>query len=146
MKRVCFLLLVGLLFAGCSPSREVSTLNSEQVITIEFPSDRYPETAAHIREAIAHGESDTCTIDRTHIGDHRKESLKGIPTKKGKDRDEWPMALCREGGKGADVKYVRPADNRGAGAWIRNKLKKYRDGTRVRFVIPKKHKILKTST
>lgn len=139
MTRFCYLLMVCILLAGCSPSKEISTLKPTQTITLEFPSNRYPETAAHIQEAIAHGESDTCTIDRAHIEDHRKESLRGIPTKKGKDRDEWPMALCREGGRGAHVKYVHPSDNRGAGAWIRNKLKKYRDGTRVRFVIVPKH-------
>lgn len=56
-----------------------------------FPSDHYPETAKHIREAIAAGASSVCTIDRDGADENRKLSLSGIPTKKGYDRDEWPI-------------------------------------------------------
>ncbi|MBN2980094.1 excalibur calcium-binding domain-containing protein [Cohnella algarum] len=104
-------------------------------VTITFPADRYPETAAHIKAAIAKGESAVCTIDRDGADENREESLKGIPTKDGYDRDEWPMAMCAEGGTGADVAYVESSDNRGAGAWVGNALEEYPDGTRVLFVI-----------
>jgi hypothetical protein len=100
-----------------------------------FPSDKYPETGKHIREAIAKGESKICTIDRGNAEEHRKESLKGIQTKKGFDRDEWPMAMCAEGGAGADIEYVTPSDNRGAGSWIGNQLDSYPDGTRVEIIV-----------
>ncbi|MDQ0417601.1 hypothetical protein J2Z48_001774 [Croceifilum oryzae] len=30
------------------------------------------------------------------------------------------MAMCLEGGHGADIRYISPADNRGAGAWVGN--------------------------
>lgn len=63
--------------------------------TLEFPSSRYPETGAHIRDAIAAGHPAVCTIDRDGAEENRKESLKGYPTKKGYDRDEWPMANVR---------------------------------------------------
>ncbi len=43
------------------------------------------------------------------------------------------MAMCKEGGKGAHIEYISPADNRGAGSWVGNKLDKYPDGTRVKF-------------
>jgi len=39
----------------------------------------------------------------------------------------------KEGGKGAHIEYISPADNRGAGSWVGNKLDKYPDGTRVKF-------------
>lgn len=110
-----------------------STSNSE-VVQLTFPSDRYPETAKHIQDAIAKGESATCTIDREQAEENRKESLKGVPTKKGYDRDEWPMAMCQEGGTGADIKYITPSDNRGAGSWVGNQLEDYADGTRVEFI------------
>ncbi|WP_438433456.1 NucA/NucB deoxyribonuclease domain-containing protein [Gorillibacterium sp. sgz500922] len=106
------------------------------VVRIEFPSDRYPKTAQHIKKAIAKGESAVCTIDRKGAEENRSLSLRGIPTKKGYDRDEWPMAMCAEGGSGADIAYVPPADNRGAGSWIQNRLDDYPDGTAVEFVIP----------
>ncbi|MGG1940030.1 NucA/NucB deoxyribonuclease domain-containing protein [Paenibacillus polymyxa] len=110
---------------------------SQQVAgyTLEFPSSRYPETGAHIRDAIAAGHSAVCTIDRDGAEENRKESLKGVPTKKGKDRDERPMAMCSEGGKGANVKYISPKDNRGAGSWVGHKLDKYEAGRKVEFIV-----------
>lgn len=102
---------------------------------IHVPSDRYPETAKHIKDAIAAGESAICTIDREGAEENRKASLKDIPTKKGYDRDEWPMAMCAEGGEGADIAYITPSDNRGAGAWVSNQLENWPDGTRVEFKI-----------
>lgn len=115
------------------PAAPSSTSDSE-VVQLIFPADRYPETAKHIQDAIAKGESATCTINREQAEDNRKESLKRIPTKKGYDRDEWPMAMCNEGGKGADIEYITPKDNRGAGSWVGNQLEDYADGTRVEFM------------
>ncbi|MEO3947494.1 NucA/NucB deoxyribonuclease domain-containing protein [Gorillibacterium sp. CAU 1737] len=113
-----------------------ATPDPSAVVRIEFPSDRYPKTAEHIRNAIKSGESAYCTIDRAGAEENRSESLRGIPTRKGYDRDEWPMAMCEEGGKGADVAYIPPADNRGAGSWIGNKLDDYPDGTVVEIIVP----------
>ncbi|AIQ60176.1 NucA/NucB deoxyribonuclease domain-containing protein [Paenibacillus borealis] len=118
---------------GQLPSQTPSSGNSE-VVRLEFPSDRYPETARHIQEAIENGESPICTIDRNEAEANRKESLKGVPTKKGYDRDEWPMAMCAEGGAGADIEYITPSDNRGAGSWVGNQLEDFADGTRVEFM------------
>lgn len=77
-----------------------------------FPLSRYPETGDHIRDAIAEG----ILIFVPSTGMERTKArgiIKGIPTKPGYDRDEWPMAVCEEGGAGADVRYVTPSDNRG---------------------------------
>ncbi|MGR5997899.1 NucA/NucB deoxyribonuclease domain-containing protein [Bacillus cereus] len=133
-------LTVGLLFTGCSTiqnSNQVKQTSGSQDIAqvIEFPSNKYPETAAHIKDAIANGKTDICTIDRDGAAERRKKSLANIPTKKGYDRDEYPMALCREGGKGADIKYIKPADNRGAGSYIGNKVERLTDGARVKIVV-----------
>lgn len=102
---------------------------------LEFPKERYPETGKHIANAIQEGHSNICTIDRNGAADRRKQSLAPYPPKKGYDRDEWPMAMCKEGGKGAHIEYINPADNRGAGSWVGNKLDQYPDGTRVKFVV-----------
>lgn len=119
-------------------TKRTITINSKIVaydIVLNFPVDRYPQTAAHIKAAIARGESSICTIDRGGADENREESLAGIPTKDGFDRDEWPMALCSEGGKGTDVAYVESSDNRGSGSWIGNQLQRYPNGTRVLFVL-----------
>lgn len=105
-----------------------------EVVKLEFPAERFPQTAKHIKEAIRKGHSAVCTIDRKEAEQNRKESLKGVPVKKGYDRDEWPMAMCSEGGSGADVKYISPSDNRGAGSWVGNQLEDFADGTRVEFM------------
>lgn len=102
---------------------------------LNFASDKYPETAAHIQSAIANGESAVCTIDREGADENRDNSLRGIPTKDGYDRDEWPMAMCAEGGLGADVAYVEYSDNRGSGSWVGNQLEGYANGTRVLFIV-----------
>ncbi len=102
-----------------------------------FPSEKYPETALHIYGAIEQGHSNVCTIDRTGAEANRKKSLAGIDTKKGYDRDEWPMAMCKEGGEGASVAYVASSDNRGAGSWVGHQLSDYPDGTMVLFVVEK---------
>lgn len=100
-----------------------------------FPFNKYPLTGDHVRDAIAAGHSRICTIDREGAAQNRKESLAGIPTKSGYDRDEWPMAMCKEGGYGASVRHVPSSDNRGAGAWVGNQLSKYPNGKKIKFIM-----------
>ncbi|MEH6849128.1 NucA/NucB deoxyribonuclease domain-containing protein [Bacillus pseudomycoides] len=102
---------------------------------LEFPKKQYPETGKHIANAMQEGHSQICTIDRKGAADRRKQSLAPYPSKKGYDRDEWPMAMCKEGGKGAHIEYISPSDNRGAGSWVGNQLDQYPDGTRVKFIV-----------
>jgi hypothetical protein len=131
---VALLALASYWFEQNGEPTDPSSPSDSSVVQLTFPSDRYPETAKHIQDAIAKGESATCTINREQAEENRKESLKGIPTKKGYDRDEWPMAMCKEGGVGADIEYITPSDNRGAGSWVGNQLEDYADGTRVEFM------------
>ena len=111
-----------------------------------FPSEQYPETALHIYGAVEQGYSDVCTIDREGAEENRKASLKGIPTMDGYDRDEWPMAMCEEGGKGASVAYISASDNRGAGSWVGHELSQYENGERVLFIVEKPTKLFPTET
>ncbi|MBD1380727.1 NucA/NucB deoxyribonuclease domain-containing protein [Metabacillus arenae] len=131
-------LVVATLFTGFGGqsafTTETATAFSYDEV-LYFPTDRYPETADHVSDAIAAGHSSVCTIDRDGADQRREESLEGIPTKPGYDRDEWPMAMCEEGGAGASVRYVTPSDNRGAGAWVGNQVEDYPDGTRVLFIV-----------
>ncbi len=114
---------------GLFSSPQASSTSYDKVIY--FPADRYPKTAAHIEHAIEEGKSAICTIDREGAEENRSQSLKGVPTKDGYDRDEFPMAFCDEGGTGADIDYVKPTDNRGAGSWISHQVDEFPDGTKV---------------
>jgi Deoxyribonuclease NucA/NucB len=76
---------------------------------------KYPEAAQHIEDAQAAGYPKELTIDRKNTRSNRKESLKNYPTVPNQDRDEYPPAVFQEGGTGASVRLINPADNRGAG-------------------------------
>ena len=106
-KWAVHLLFSALVLLGLSGGAAYSPQHAEGAARYDdilyFPASRYPETGAHISDAIKAGHSDVCTIERSGADKRRQESLKGIPTKPGFDRDEWPMAMCAEGGAGASV-------------------------------------------
>ena len=104
-------------------------------VEVTISKSEYPETCSHIEDAINKGHEQFVTIDRKMAASNRAESLSGVPTKPGFDRDEWPMAMFSEGGKGADIRYINPSDNRGAGSAIGSALKEYPDGTIVKIII-----------
>lgn len=44
------------------------------------------------------------------------------------DRDEYPFAMTKEGGAGADIRHIPYSDNRGSGSYLRWQLDKISDG------------------
>jgi hypothetical protein len=90
-------------------------------VTVFLPSNRYPQTAAHIQD-LEGGVTDIYHWDPAWTDVNRDESLDGYPTIPGFDRDEWPMAATQEGGDGADIRYISSSDNRGAGSFIAQQL------------------------
>lgn len=118
--------------AGCT----VSKARSKQYdYKLRLKRSEYPETFGHIEGAIKKGHPYIVTIQRDTAKLNRKLSLKDIKTKTGKDRDEWPMAMFKEGGSGASVKYIDPSDNRGAGSSIGNALSDLPNGTRIKIEV-----------
>ena len=93
----------------------------------------YPLTIAHIRQAVRAGEPRVLHIDRAGAEHNRELSLEGIATRPGYDRDEYPPAMSREGGAGADIRYVPSADNRGAGSVMGAQLARWCDGQAFRI-------------
>ncbi len=145
MKRrlISILLAFVLVTTGCGLAQKPladaprQTEHDDYDYELIFPSDDYPETALHILGAIEQGYADVCTIDRWGAEENRKRSLAGIETRQGYDRDEWPMAMCEEGGAGASVAYIDSSDNRGAGSWVGHQLSAYEDGTKILFIVEK---------
>ena len=119
-------------WAGCTLKKS-NEKTHDYDLTIS--KSKYPETAGHIGDAIKAGHPDVVTINRGGASSNRRASLKGVDTRAGKDRDEWPMAVFREGGKGASVRHIDPSDNRGAGSSIGNVLQNLPNGTRVKISI-----------
>jgi len=100
----------------------------KKAIKIVVDHTRYPLTAKHVVDAKKAGEAKILHLDREGAEDNRDASLKGIPTKEGYDRDEYPPAASFEGGEGASVRYVPFSDNRGAGSSMGAQLGDYCSG------------------
>lgn len=90
--------------AGCSLKKSV---RSDCDYELDVDSSVYPQTAGHIQDAINSGHPFIVTIDRSHAKSNRAKSLKGFKTQPKLDRDEWPMAMFKEGGDGASVRLTR---------------------------------------
>ena len=105
--------------------------NAEKIVTIS--KSRFPESAQHIEDAVGAGKPGTLTIDRANAASRRRDSLRGIETKSGFDRDEYPPAMFKEAGKGSSVRHINPSDNRGAGACIGAQCRVLPNGTNVRI-------------
>lgn len=114
-----------------SPATSMDTDNcvhSKTIVVVRLSRSKYPETVDHLEDAIAAGQPSVLHIDRNGADENRAQSLSGIPTKPGYDRDEYSPAVSAEGGKGADVRYVTSADNRGAGSSMGSQLSSYCNG------------------
>lgn len=113
-------------FGYCAP-------NGQGTYVCVIDSARYPQTAEHIRVAQNMGFPSLLTLDRDNAANRRKASLEGVRVNRLYDRDEYPCAVFREGGAGADVVYVEGSDNRGAGASMRWQMQHIPDGAQVRI-------------
>lgn len=118
--------------AGCSLTK-VNAPDHDYLLRLK--RSEYPQTFGHIDDAIGNGHPNMVTIQRASAKSNRKLSLKGVKTKTGSDRDEWPMAMFKEGGDGASIRYINPSDNRGAGSSIGNILSDLPDGTRIKIEV-----------
>lgn len=104
-------------------------------IEIKILKSKYPESAKHIEDAQNAGKPNILTIDRDGTTENRKASLRGIDKVPGKQLDEYPPAMFKEGGEGASVRPISPKDNQGAGATIGNMLRPYPNGTKVKILV-----------
>jgi hypothetical protein len=90
-------------------------------VVVNLDDVKHAHLIAHEREAIAKGQPRTLTLERDNAAGRRAQDLRGIPTRPGFDRDEWPIAASEEAGlhsdgSRADVAYVASAENRSGGA------------------------------
>lgn len=119
---------------GCSTVGAVNLFSGESdYAVVVIDSQKYPESAEHIRAAVRQGHPAMLTLERSMADENRRQSLSGIPERSYADRDEYPPASFAEGGRGAHVAYIDASDNRGSGSSFRWQLEGVPNGTRVRF-------------
>jgi hypothetical protein len=109
-----------------------------------FSARRYPHIRRHVLRALRRGWPRTLVLDRPGASARRNRLLRGIPTRPGFDRDEYPPAIARGVGPGltrgvapvgwlADVEYVPSRENRSQGAVLGHDLHPFCDGARFRY-------------
>jgi hypothetical protein len=117
----------------------------EGVQRLVFSASKYPNIRRHFRGAVRRGWPVRLVLNRPSADERRERLLRGIPTREGFDRDEYPPAVGRgrspelERGRDprgwkADVRYVPSSENRSHGASLGAKLKRFCNGTRFRYV------------
>lgn len=103
------------------------------VMVVDLDNRKHRHVLDHVWDATRAGQPKRLHIARYEADDNRRASLRGVPSKPGWDRDEYPPAMSDEGGQGASVRYVRPAENRSAGSVMGNQLEAFCNNQRFRF-------------
>lgn len=103
---------------GQTPPKDACTsirAPGDSGVFVNLANDVTPATIAHAKAAIAAGKPRILHWAPDLAAAHRRASLKGVPTRPGFDRDEYPPAASEEGGAGADVALIPSSDNRSSG-------------------------------
>src|SRR5688572_9027321 len=112
---------------------------------IVFSAQKFPNVRRHFRAAVRRGWPRRLVINRRGADARRERVLRDIPTREGFDRDEYPPAVGRGRGPGlergrnprgwkAAVRYVPSSENRSHGATLGDRLERFCNGTRFRYV------------
>jgi hypothetical protein len=114
---------------------------------IVFSAQKFPNVRRHFRGALRRGWPRHLVVNRRGADARRERALRDIPTREGFDRDEYPPAVGRGRGRGpglergrnprgwkADVRYVLSSENRSHGATLGERLERFCNGTRFRYV------------
>lgn len=122
---------------GVEIAKEKAKEAAKDLAAAYIDPSRYPAVAGHVREAIGKGHPDILTHDPKNARKNRRDSLRGIPTAPKMQRDEYPFASTKEGGKGASVKSVPEADNMGCGSAVMHQCRKQgvKPGDQYRVVV-----------
>lgn len=118
-------LLLGGTGQALAPERATAAAacqRQQSSVYVELSRSRYPESTDHIEDAIAAGHPALLHIDRENADQNRDEALEGWPPRPNLDRDEYPPAMSEESSSDSDIRYIDPADNRGAGSSMGNQL------------------------
>lgn len=114
-------------------SSAASCDRSRRTVVVDLDNRRHRRILQHSWAARRRGHPEHLHIDRRGADRRRDAALRRYPPRPGRDRDEYPPAIAREGGAGASVRYVDPSANRSAGATMGAQLSRFCDGQSFRF-------------
>ena len=117
---------------GAAVAAQIAADNSTCEV-VDLDNARHARILDHAHDAIDRGLPERLTIDREGAAGNRRLSLRGIPTRAGFDRDEYPPATSAEGGAGASVRYVGSSENRSAGARLGREIRGLPEGACFRY-------------
>lgn len=128
-----------------SPSSPAGCTSPAVVQTVRFSASKYPSIRRHFLKATTGGKwPRILTINRDGAEQRRDRLLRGVPTRKGFDRDEYPPAVARGLGAStrgtnpigwmASVQYVPSSENRSHGSTMGAALRKWCNGVKFRYV------------
>lgn len=120
-------------YGHSSPALVARCEKPDGIIDVSFSKTTFPHIRRHQIRSIREGWPSVYTINRKGADARRDKALAGIPTKPGYDRDESPAAMLRRTWR-TDVALVPSSENRRHGALMGAKLRRYCNGTRVRFI------------
>jgi hypothetical protein len=143
------LILNGLLWVPAgTPATDAGTADCVRpsgVQRIVFSAQKFPNVRRHSQGAVRRGWPRRLVVNRRGADARRERVLRDIPTREGFDRDEYPPAVGRGRGPGlergryprgwkADVRYVPSSEYRSHGATLGDRLERFCNGTRFRYV------------
>ncbi len=131
MKRPTVIVGIAVLTAAAVGTQIAADNSTCKVVDLD--NGRHARILDHAHDAVDRGLPERLTIDREGASANRRLSLRGIPTRTGYDRDEYPPASSDEGGAGASVRYVGSSENRSAGARLGRELRGLPEGACFRF-------------
>ena len=100
---------------------------------------RHPQAAEHIDHAQRNGQPTVLHINREGAVQNRHDSTGRVKLNPkpapGYERDEYPPAFTREGGHNANIRFINPHNNRGAGASMRAQTHDLPDNAKIRVIV-----------
>ena len=118
----------GLGSPGAVPTNGASCKRVPRHVIVNLNDDKHHNVIDHAFDARRAGHPRVLHIRRAERWANRAAALRGIPKKRGYDRDQYPPAMADEGGKGADVRYVPKKENRSAERLMGTQLERYCNG------------------
>lgn len=119
------LVVTGLLGSSGAAQTHAACKRIPRHVIVNLDDDTHRHVIDHAFDARRAGHPRVLHILRPEAKANRRASLRGIPTKEGFDRAEYPPAMSDEGGKGASVRYIKSVENRSARRVLGRQLAPY---------------------